>query len=1078
MSFLQTRVSEKASVQVAVRVRPLNQREDGTNSIVETKGSTIYIKDPETNKNKTFNYDYTYSEESTQEELHKDIGTYVINNAYQGYNTCVFAYGQTGCFAPGTQIMTITGVYKNVEDVQLGDILMGDDSTERKVIKLFRGQQYMYKITTDREGHQGYTVNADHILLFKINPYAHFYWNEYRSEWAVEWFDFKTETLKKEAFATASQAKTFAASIKGDIIEKTAAAYYSMPIKNKKHYSLYTTGVDFREVPIQIDPYEFGAQLKSGLIPQEYKYTSRSVRLQVLAGLINSEGQISKSPQTITGKSKETADDIAFVARSLGFYTTVTLNASTLLHTEKLYNVNIYESETNEFIPEIKMVGIGYYHGFMLDGNHRFIGVGFNVLRNSGKSHSVMGSDEQPGLIPRVCQELFKRQESHNGLDTHNAKVNYKLEISYLEIYSEDVRDLLSRTPTVGLRVREHPEFGPYVEGLQQILVEDYKTIKKLIDQGNKERVTASTLMNHRSSRSHAILTLYFTQLIDEPDIGKTREVVSKINLVDLAGSERVEMSGVTGINFKEAININKSLSTLGLVISKLAAHSQAKINPVSKSASKPMSKPIQATTKPTRLMTGNRPVSKPISRSPPSRSPVNLSPRDKSISEHVPYRDSVLTWILKESLGGNSKTFMIATVSPSDLNYNESLSTLRYAANAKQIVNTVKINEDPNDKLIRVLKDEIDLLKRQLITRGSDSTSTADDLRTLRDEIAQREELMREKDKSWEQKLEESKRINDQVQEQLKKELSQKQVEFRQKLELMNSERENMLKEMESLKTGMTTTDIKQQKDLEEEFQKKQAEFEKDRILGTAVSLQEYYEKKLEKMKEEYDQKSKDRETTENTKSLHEISDLKDANIKLKEELNKNQRDLQLQIRQFTNDRLVLSKQIQQLHNKIHSLEQNLIPILPTNEDEIKLRDEYQKISQLRNDEEKKYQTLQTECRQLDDRINTNKEQLTQLEIRHTNLLKDVEIQQVDLIALKSEYSQLVDKFKSDKTEYDSLITKKEQLHTEIVSLRCDLDIHVEVAREKLKNPTIEDLLKIKDGFAKIFENISNRSL
>ncbi len=790
MSFLQTRTSESASVQVAVRVRPLNQREDGTNSIVTTKGSTIYIKDPETNKPKNFNFDYAYSEESTQEELHNDIGTYVINNAFSGYNTCVFAYGQTG----------------------------------------------------------------------------------------------------------------------------------------------------------------------------------------------------------------------------------------------------------------------------------------------SGKSHSVMGSEDQPGLIPRVCQELFKRQESHNGIDTRNASISYKLEVSYLEIYSEDVRDLLSRTPTQGLRVREHPEFGPYIEGLQQILVEDYTTIKKLIDQGNKERVTASTLMNHRSSRSHAILTLYFTQLIDEPDIGKTREVVSKINLVDLAGSERVEMSGVTGINFKEAININKSLSTLGLVISKLAEHSQTKLIAKSK-ANAPSIKPsakqtlLSTGTKPTRLMTGVSPVKASVRDSP-------KEVKDKSISEHVPYRDSVLTWILKESLGGNSKTFMIATVSPSELNHNESLSTLRYAANAKKIVNIVKVNEDPNDKLIRVLKDELETLKRQLLSRGSDSTSSAEDLKTLRDEIAQREELMREKDKSWEQKLEESKRINDQVQEQLKKELSQKQIEFRQKLEMMNSERETMLKEMESLKTGMSAIDIRQQKDLEEEFMKKQAEFEKDRIIGTAVSLQEYYEKKLEKLKEEYDQRTKDREVIENTKSLKDINELKETNVKLKEELNRNQRDLQLQIRQFTNDRLVLSKQIQQLHNKIHTLEQGLNtsstaePVITTEAD-LKLREEYAKVSVLRNEEEKRYQLLQSECQQLDQRINTNKDELTQLEQKHAMILKDVEIKQADLVFLKSEYAKMVEKFSTDKDDYDLLITKKEQLHTEIVTLRCDLDMQVEIAKEKLKNPTIEDLLKIKDGLNKIFEAI-----
>lgn len=1151
MSFLQTNVSEKASVQVAVRVRPLNHREDGTESIVETKGNSIYIRDPETNKNKTFNYDYAYPEESTQEEIHNDIGTYVINSAFKGYNTCVFAYGQTGCFAKGTTVMLYSGKYKNIEDVEVDDILMGDDSTPRNVLKLFRGTQDMYKISSNQSGHTGYTVNADHILLFKIHPHINCQWVNTCNHWIVDWFDANTEELKTQSFIPVSlsdenieiarrEAKDFADNLDQTIyiLEKSTEEYFAMSKYKKKYYSLYTSGVEFPERQILLDPYFLGLWLGDGgkhncsvtntdpeiveavtnyckiggkenpivdyhnllynkHIPDDFKYNSRNIRLRVLAGIIDTNGSYNQNNGNyeITQKSKILSDDITYLSRSLGFYTSVQPcfykegekegdywriyisgdnldDIPVLLPRKKV----IKSTCTHTFLPNIECIGPGKYYGFLLDGNHRFIGADFNVLRNSGKSHAMTGSDDKPGLIPRVCQALFERQTTHNGLDVRNANVNYKLEVSYLEIYSENVRDLLSRTPTASLRVREHPEFGPYVEGLRQVLVEDYVTIKKLIDQGNKERVTASTLMNNRSSRSHAIMTLYFTQLIDEPDIGKTREVVSKINLVDLAGSERVEMSGVTGINFKEAININTSLSTLGLVISKLAAQSQARLMGKDKSiASKPT--PVTATTKPTRLMTG-RPTPAAVQKSnviSPTQKTSPKSPIDKSISEHVPYRDSVLTWILKESLGGNSKTFMIATVSPSELNYNESLSTLRYAANAKQIVNTVKINEDPNDKLIRVLKDEIETLRRQLITRGSDSTSSAEDLKALKDEISQREELIREKDKSWEQKLEESKRINNQVQEQLKKELSQKQAEFRQKLELMNSEREQMLREMESMKSGMTSTDLKQQRDLEEEFQKKQAEFEKDRIVGTAVSLQEYYEKKLEKMKEDYELRSKEYHANENSKALKDISDLKDANIKLKEELNRNQRDLQQQIRQFTTDRLVLSKQIQQLHNKIHTLEQEQsnAPVVISQDTNEAIKQEYEKVTQLRDEEEKKYHSLQTECKHLDARINHNKQQLTEIEQKHNTLLKEVEVKTADLLTLKSEYAQLVEKFTIDKIEYDALITKKERLHTEIVSLKCNLDLQVESAREKLKNPTIEDLLRIKEGLTKIFESI-----
>lgn len=488
----------------------------------------------------------------------------------------------------------------------------------------------------------------------------------------------------------------------------------------------------------------------------------------------------------------------------------------------------------------------------------------------SGKSFSVLGSQKDPGLIPRICQALFDRQATNNGIAVGDALISYKIELSYLEIYSEEVKDLLVKSHQHGgLKVRQHPELGPYVEGLSQVLVEDYQTIKKLIDAGNKERAVASTMLNDHSSRSHAICTLHFTQLIDEPSLGKTREVVSKVNLVDLAGSERVEVSGVTGINFKEAININKSLSTLGLVISKLASASMKHKEPASTKLVK--SKPKNSTydryspttTKSARLV---KHPSGQIARHSPKYSPrtPNTPNQDKSvvetqsIAEHVPFRDSVLTWILKESLGGNSKTFMLATISPSELNYNESLSTLRYAYNAKQIVNTVKVNEDPSDKLIRVLKGEIEALREQLSMKGADSTTPALELKQLKEELAQREELMKEKDKTWKQKLDESKRINQEVQEKAIQDKIQLELEYTKKLTAMNMEKEAVLRDLEQLRNNSTDKAT-----LEEELAKKQAEFEKGRIVDTAVSLQEYYEKKLDAMRGACDLKMSELQTT-----------------------------------------------------------------------------------------------------------------------------------------------------------------------------------------------------------------------
>lgn len=948
MSILRKIDNEKASVRVAVRVRPLNDRENNTKSIINVDDTTLKLRDPSTNKKKIFNYDLVYDESATQEDLHRDIGSYLIDNAYGGYNTCLFAYGQTGCFAKGTKIMHITGRYLNVEDVQVGDYLMGDDGTKRKVLELFRGRQNMYRIVPKDHRHTGYTVNADHILLFKQLCVAQ---------------DVNHQDVAHQDEPIHQKAN------QDDPIEMSAAEYYQMSDSARANITLYTTTVDFPEQLTVFTPHSFAKLVieHPQPIPDAYKYNSVAYRRDFINGILTYGHQIQVTNAFM-------AEDIMFIARSLG------LSAS---YTNQILTIG---ASHPYFHADIQYIGINNYYGFMLDGNHRFIGAGFNVLRNSGKTHSVMGNPEAPGLIPRVCEELFAKQETHT---MPGVTINYKLEMSYLEIYSEEVRDLLSRTPTHGLRVREHPEFGPYVEGLSQVLVEDYLTIKKLIDQGNKERVTASTLMNQRSSRSHAILTLYFTQIVEDPSLGKPREIVSKINLVDLAGSERVEISGVTGINFKEAIVINKSLTSLGIVICKLAAKSTKSTKSIAKldKSVKPIGKPVKTVGKP------------------------------KEAPEHIPYRDSLLTWILCESLGGNSKTVMLANVSPSELNYNESLSTLRYAANAKQIVNSVKINEDPNDKIIRVLKDEIETLKRQLVFRGSDHTATSEDLKNLRDQISQREELMREKDKTWEQKLNESKLVSEQVQEQLHR-------EYREKIRLVNEEQEKIRKELEDNQQKELL--IKQQEMLrnQEELNQRQAVFEKDRIVGTAVSLQEYYEKKLSKLQEEYELKIKDKEAADNEKVVRDITELRSANLQLKEELSKNQRDLQEQSRRFVSDRLLLSKQIQQLHNKIHVLESD-----------------------------GNITGLQKEYAELNERIDRNKAELAELQIKHTALIKEVDAKKEDLVQLRTEYAELIEKFTADKFKYEALLVKKEKLHENIEELRSRMEVQLSKVTEENTN-------------------------
>ncbi|XP_071441737.1 kinesin-like protein KIF13A [Hetaerina americana] len=277
----------------------------------------------------------------------------------------------------------------------------------------------------------------------------------------------------------------------------------------------------------------------------------------------------------------------------------------------------------------------------------------------SGKSYTMMGSGDSKGIIPRLCDSLFERIAQKE-----NAELSCKVEVSYMEIYNEKVHDLLDPKPNKkSLRVREHNVLGPYVDGLSQLAVTAYEDIDALMAEGNKSRTVAATNMNSESSRSHAVFSVVLTQTLTDSASGVSGEKVSRMSLVDLAGSERAVKTGAIGDRLKEGSNINKSLTTLGLVISKLADQSSGGKN------------------------------------------------RDK----FVPYRDSVLTWLLKDNLGGNSKTVMVATVSPSADNYEETLSTLRYADRAKRIVNHAVVNEDPNARIIRELRAEVEALKEML---------------------------------------------------------------------------------------------------------------------------------------------------------------------------------------------------------------------------------------------------------------------------------------------------------------------------------------------------------------------------
>jgi len=286
----------------------------------------------------------------------------------------------------------------------------------------------------------------------------------------------------------------------------------------------------------------------------------------------------------------------------------------------------------------------------------------------AGKTHTMEGVNE-PESLKGIIPNAFEHIFDHIALN--GSKDKYLVRASYFEIYKEEIRDLLSQSPQ-RLELKETESGAVYVKDLTDFVVKSVSDIDHVLQQGKKYRSVGATLMNAGSSRSHAIFSIVIECCSTDGQDEHIR--VGKLNLVDLAGSERQSKTGATGERLKEATKINLSLSALGNVISALV----------------------------------------------------------DGKSNHIPYRDSKLTRILQDSLGGNTKTVMCANAGPADYNYDESLSTLRYANRAKNIKNRPVINDDPKDAKLREYQEEIARLKCMLsqmpaATSGSIGVSDED---------------------------------------------------------------------------------------------------------------------------------------------------------------------------------------------------------------------------------------------------------------------------------------------------------------------------------------------------------------
>ena len=276
----------------------------------------------------------------------------------------------------------------------------------------------------------------------------------------------------------------------------------------------------------------------------------------------------------------------------------------------------------------------------------------------AGKSHSMEGPlapPEERGVMPQAFSHIFEAIAARAA-----PGVQTLVRASYLEIYNEDIRDLLARGGG-GLELKEHPDTGVYVRDLTSVIVRSADELAAVLSAGRAHRSTGATLMNETSSRSHSIFSVAVETSVVGAD-GESHIRVGRLHMVDLAGSERQTKTGATGARLKEAVKINLSLSALGNVISALV----------------------------------------------------------DGKSTHVPYRDSKLTRLLQDSLGGNARTAMLANCGPADYNLDETLSTLRYAARAKSIRNRPTINEDPKDAMLREFQAEIARLRAQLDQRGN----------------------------------------------------------------------------------------------------------------------------------------------------------------------------------------------------------------------------------------------------------------------------------------------------------------------------------------------------------------------
>lgn len=533
-----------------------------------------FVHFPGSTPPRDFTFDYSYwsfdsaaPNFATNPKVYSDLGVSVLNNAWSGYNCCLFAYGQTGsgkCWAPGTKLMMHSGSLQPVETIRENDLLMGDDSTPRRVLpgSVIKGQGPMYRIDHPSGRRDSWSVNGQHILVVALTTKPYITEEANTQRWAVHGYELPTDTnVPKEAILsthTSLASAEVACRAYGPLtFEVSVEDYLTFPSDLKSQLSMFQPRlVEFPQGEEGRDEFRshfssdadaierawtIGAQFGASNIDSSILTSTLAIRRATLAGVLDAHRS---NEIRIDSCKVDLVESIYHLARGVGCIVDtikvegdaeVTLRVSgsalkdvaaftrhaTLDTSAADIDSELYES----FV--VSRTADGPYHGFMVSGNARLLMGDYIVSHNS---YSMVGYGEDKGIVPQAMDEMFRRISQNK-----DKNVKFMVEASMMEIYNEKVRDLFNpdsdKGNINGLKVRDNPQTGPYVEDLSRCLIKSYEEFSNLLADGNAVRTVAATQMNATSSRAHTVFQIVFTKTTHDEETNKSSAMTSKINL-------------------------------------------------------------------------------------------------------------------------------------------------------------------------------------------------------------------------------------------------------------------------------------------------------------------------------------------------------------------------------------------------------------------------------------------------------------------------------------------------------------------------------------------------------------------